>query len=237
MEEIENKHHLYTKGDRETVIRRFDMIHTLTMFCPIVDEGIKIFKNNLLTCLTQYMEKKDYFKQVPVMDVFVCFNKTLDYCKNNNISIDNIYSFWGVVQSFKNLKFLNLEFTSDENVLYAYEYIRGKEKDKSFEIIQHIYKIEVIELVLSNMFTQNVIDMLNKVMMFDEIISNSYLEREFIIVFDYDDYISFMDMFATNNGMELAKLDDYIIDYLLLFPKIISNSKPTIRLLTNYSEL
>ena len=53
---------LYTKGDRETVIRRFDMIHTLTMFCPIVDEGIKIFKNNLLTCLTQYMEKKDYFK-------------------------------------------------------------------------------------------------------------------------------------------------------------------------------
>ena len=173
MEEIENKQHLYTKGDRETVIRRFDMIHTLTMFCPIVDEGIKIFKNNLLTCLTQYMEKKDYFKQVPVMDVFVCFNKTLDYCKNNNISIDNIYSFWGVVQSFKNLKFLNLEFTSDENVLYAYEYIRGKEKDKSFEIIQHIYKIEVIELVLSNMFTQNVIDMLNKVMMFDEIISNS----------------------------------------------------------------
>ena len=79
--------------------------------------------------------------------------------------------------------------------------------------------------------------MLNKVMMFDEIISNSYLEREFIIVFDYDDYISFMDMFATNNGMELTKLDDYIIDYLLLFPKIISNSKPTIRLLTNYSEL
>ena len=155
----------------------------------------------------------------------------------NNISIDNIYSFWGVVQSFKNLKFLNLEFTSDENVLYAYEYIRGKEKDKSFEIIQYIYKIEVIELVLSNMFTQNVIDMLNKVMMFDEIISNSYLEREFIIVFDYDDYISFMDMFATNNGMELTKLDDYIIDYLLLFPKIISNSKPTIRLLTNYSEL
>ena len=51
MEEIENKQHLYTKRDRETVIMRFDMIHSLTMFCPIVDEGIKIFINILLTCL------------------------------------------------------------------------------------------------------------------------------------------------------------------------------------------
>ena len=87
------------------------------------------------------------------------------------------------------------------------------------------------------MFTQNIIDMLNQVFMVTEIISNNYLEREFLMLFHYDDYVSFMNMFVNNNEDRLIKLDSNIIDYLLTFPKIISLNKPDIRIITNYEDI
>lgn len=228
---------VFTKGDRENVIRRFDMIHTLTMYCPISDKGMKCFRTSLTTLLNTYMENKDLFSLVPTIDVFLCFMETMSYCKENDVNVDVLFSFWGVVSSFKNLKYLNVKFVNDKTVLNSYHYLRGEDKSRSFDAINNIYKVEVIEFVLSNMFDDIIVDMLNKTFAFDDIISNSYLEREFILVFEYDEYIAYMNMFTNNNSIELFKLDPNIVDYLLLFPKIITSHKPNIRILTDYSNI
>lgn len=237
MLENDNEQHPYTKGNSDDIIKRVNMVHSITTYCPVNDKGVELFRLNLTKCLKQYMKTEYKFKLIPVFDVFTCFTKTLENCKNNNIFIENLYSFWGIVQSFKYLKFISLEFVDDKEILYSYEYIRGSSKNKSFENIQKIYKIDSIELVWSDMFTQDVIDIFNKTLMFYDIIPNSYLEREFLISFYYDDYISYMEMIANNNGIELDKMDTNIIDYLLLFPKIISINNPIIRILTNYGDI
>lgn len=238
MDKIEIDTQLYTKGDREEVIKRCNAVHTLTVFCPANDEGIQTMRVILERSLNQYMgDDKDVFENIPSVDMLLCFMEAVDYCKDNDINDDNLYSFMGILQSFKNLKYLNLKFTNDENTTKAYEYIRRKDTTKGTDFVQYLYKIEVLEFVLINMFTQDIVDMLNKIMIFDEIISNSYMSREFLISFDYDDYVSYINMFCSNNSDELIKMDKNIIDYLLLFPKIIASSKPTIVLLTNYSKL
>ena len=79
--------------------------------------------------------------------------------------------------------------------------------------------------------------MLNKVFICNELIPNSYLDRKFALTFTYDDYISFMDMFINNNRMNLNLLDSNICDYFRSFPKLITEQKPDIRLITNYSEI
>lgn len=237
MENKEETRHLYTKGDRDMIVKRCDSVHTITMYCPIQDEGIKLFRTNMFKSLNQYIDGEK-LSEVPMMDVFMCFMNTLNYCKLNKIAYDNLYSFWGMVQSFKNLHYMNIEFTDDINVLTSYEFIRtSTDKSKSFEMIKYIYKVDVVEIILNNLFTQNIIDMINKVLMFDNIISNSYLEREFLICFQFEEYVHYMDMLCTNMSSELNRLDPNIIDYLILFPKIISDSKPTIRILTNYNEV
>lgn len=237
MENREENRQLYTKGDRDTVVKRCESVHTITMFCPILDEGIKLFRTEVFESLSPYI-KDNRLENVPVMDVFMCFMDTLNFCKLHGIDFNNLYSFWGLVQSFQNLHYINLEFSDDENLLNAYEYIRtSKDKSKSFDMVKLTYKVDVVELVLNNMFTQNVIDMINKVMMFDEILPNSYLDREFLSIFEFDYYINFMEMFCSNMGRELNELDTNIVDYLVLFPKIISDCKPNIRILTNYSDL
>ena len=94
----------------------------------------------------------------------------------------------------------------------------------------------MLEMNLGDMFSQGVIDMLNKVFICNELIPNSYLNRRFILDFKYDDYTSFMDMFIENNRENLNLLDKNICDYFRKFPKMVEEQKPMIRLVTNYSE-
>ena len=74
--------------------------------------------------------------------------------------------------------------------------------------------------------------------MFNEIISNSYLNRDFLIEFEFDEYISYINMFINNNKDRLSMYDSDIMDYLRVFPSIIGDVlKPNIKLYTNYSEV
>ena len=74
--------------------------------------------------------------------------------------------------------------------------------------------------------------------MSNEIISNSYLEREFLIEFEFDEYVSYINMFINNNKERLSMYDNDIMDYLRVFPSIIGDiSKPNIKLYTNYREV
>lgn len=225
---------LYTRGFKDEVVRRFDNIHTITIKCPRQDDSIRCFRAVMLSNLVGYMKSDTEFKLVPTIDVFNCFMMSLDFCRENDLLMDNLYSFWGIVQSFKFLKYLNVEFVDDDDVLDAYCTIREKNHDKSLEVIQKIYHVDTLEFILHNMFTQDVIDMLNKTFIFDGIIENDYHKREFMILFKFDDYMAFMEMFTHNNEMSLNNLDTNIIDYLITFPKLITQDKPVIRIITNY---
>ena len=70
------------------------------------------------------------------------------------------------------------------------------------------------------------------------IISNSYLEREFLIEFEFEEYISYINMFIENNIERLTMMDEDIKDYLRVFPTIIGDIfKPNIKIYTNYKEV
>ena len=90
---------------------------------------------------------------------------------------------------------------------------------------------------LINLFSQNIIDAINKVMINNEIIPNSYLNRKFKIDFKFDEYKSFMGMFLENNEDTLNKLDKNICEYFGVFPELIEKQKPNIRLITNYCKM
>ena len=92
-------------------------------------------------------------------------------------------------------------------------------------------------MILSDMFSQEVIDMINKVLIMDEIIPNSYFERKFTIDFKFDEYVGFMDAFLNNNVITLDLLDKNIGEYFRTFPQLIDEQKPDITLVTNYNEL
>ena len=80
--------------------------------------------------------------------------------------------------------------------------------------------------------------MINKHFIANEIISNSYLERDFLIMFDFDEYISYINMFIDNNEDRLSMYDNDIMDYLRVFPTIVGDiARPNIRLYTNYREV
>lgn len=229
--------HVYTKGDRDFIVKRIDSIHTITVFCPIQDDGMKCFRKQLIISLLSYM-KNENFGLVPVYDVFTCFMECVNFCKIENIDVKNLYSFYGIVQSFSNLKYINIVFSNDFELLKSYEDVRSLDKKENvYDVVRKIYKVEVVEIILCNLFKQEFIDILNKVLMFDEIIANSYLEREFEIVFNFDEYISYFEMFYSNNSLELSKLDEYVWDYISLFPKLITQQKPLIKLVTNYVDI
>jgi hypothetical protein len=96
----------------------------------------------------------------------------------------------------------------------------------------------VLEIYLGDMFNQDIIDLINKHFIANEIISNSYLERDFLIMFDFDEYISYINMFIDNNEDRLSMYDNDIMDYLRVFPTIVGDiARPNIRLYTNYREV
>jgi hypothetical protein len=104
--------------------------------------------------------------------------------------------------------------------------------------IANVYSIDIIEMYLSDMFDQQIVDLMNKHFMANGIISNSYLEREFLIEFTFDEYVTYINMFIENNIDRLTMLDSDIMDYLRMFPSIVGDiAKPNIKLYTNYREI
>ena len=100
-----------------------------------------------------------------------------------------------------------------------------------------IYSIDVLEMNLSDMFSQEVIDIYNKTMIANGLMSNSYLKRDFYIKFEFEGYINFIGMIINNNLITLDNMDKNITDYFRLFPTFIEKQKPMIIISTNYSNL
>ena len=221
----------YTKGDYKEIITRISQVHTITMFCPMSDHCVQGLKNTFEIMLAEYKKNEDYWENVPTIDALNVF------IFNDNMNRDYDSGIFSVIVSslkmFNRLKRINFQFTDDEDILNSYKQIM---KNNIEGTTKYIYNVDVIEMNLSEMFSQRIIDMLNKIFICNEYLPNSYLDRKFMIDFKYDEYMAFMDMFINNNKENLDTLDDKICDYFKSFPKLVIDQKPNIRIVTNYSE-
>ena len=221
----------YIKGNYEDIITRISQVHTITMFCPMSDHCVQGLKNTFEIMLAEYKKNEDYWENVPTIDALNAF------IFNDNMNRDYDSGIFSVIVSslkmFNRLKRINFQFTDDEDILNSYKQII---KNNIEGTTKYIYNVDVIEMNLSEMFSQMIIDMLNKIFICNEYLPNSYLDRKFMVDFKYDDYMSFMDMVINNNKEMLDALDDKICDYFKSFPKLVMEQKPNIRVVTNYSE-
>ena len=221
----------YIKGNYEDIITRISQVHTITMFCPMSDHCVQGLKNTFEIMLAEYKKNEDYWENVPTIDALNAF------IFNDNMNRDYDSGIFSVIVSslkmFNRLKRINFQFTDDEDILNSYKHIM---KNNIEGTTKYIYNVDVIEMNLSEMFSQMIIDMLNRIFICNEYLPNSYLDRKFMVDFKYDDYMSFMDMVINNNKETLDALDDKICDYFKSFPKLVMEQKPSIRLVTNYSE-
>jgi predicted CopG family antitoxin len=184
----------------------------------------------------------DLFLNIPAIDFFNVVLFSNKCCKEKNIDTKYISAMMGIVGTFTNLKYISVAFRDDDELRDSYErLINIDDNSAANDVINeltNIYSIDVIEMYLGNMFDQEIIDLINKHLMINEIISNSYLERDFLIPFDFDEYISYINMFIDNNIDRLSMYDSDIVDYLRVFPSIIGDCfRPHIRLYTNYREV
>ena len=230
----------YTKGVREDVISRINQVHTMTMFCPLCDYGVMALMNSFELMLPQYKSETDgnVWLGVPAIDAVNAFLFTNNFCKDSagkfiDINMDIIGVIASSLKMFPRLKLINFEFTPDSEVFEIYNQLL---KQKKVEKKKYIYRVDKLEIHLADLFSQDVIDIVNKVFMYNGLIPNSYLHRKFQLDFDYDDYTSFMDMFINNNRDNLNMLDMNVCDYFRKFPPLIEDQKPKISLITNYSE-
>ena len=221
----------YIKGNYEDIITRISQVHTITMFCPMSDHCVQGLKNTFEIMLAEYKKNEDYWENVPTIDALNAF------IFNDNMNRDYDSGIFSVIVSslkmFNRLKRINFQFTDDEDILNSYKQIM---KNNIEGTTKYIYNVDVIEMNLSEMFSQMIIDMLNRIFICNEYLPNSYLDRKFMVDFKYDDYMSFMDMVINNNKETLDALDDKICDYFKSFPKLVMEQKPNIRVVTNYSK-
>lgn len=231
----------YVKGERNEIVNRINNVHTITLKCPLDDYGIRCFRATLISCLLGYMNNEDnhVFNRIPTDDVYNAFIYTLSFCRENDIDVQKLYVVCSYFQSFKFLRYINICFCDDDYISKKYEDMKflPSVTPKQVDIMSDIYKIDIIEFNLINMFNQNIIDLFNKSLIENEIISNSYLKRSFEIYFNFDDYISFMNMFLNNNGIMFESMDKRIIEYFRLFPVYIMNNEPIVKIVTNYKDI
>jgi hypothetical protein len=63
------------------------------------------------------------------------------------------------------------------------------------------------------------------------------MNRRFYIDFEFDEYTSFIQMIFSNNKELVKVVGVDVVNYLILFPKIVIEKKPRIRIVTNYFDL
>ena len=220
----------FTKGDRENILQRIGQVHTITIYCPLDDDGVLALWGSLGIIAQRYRTDMYEWKNVPTFDALNAFIYLTNNCDVEDKGIIGIII--SSLKMFNRLKYINFSFTDNPEIKESYDSFLNRRNGKK----GYIYKVDRLEINLSEMFSQWVIDLLNRVFICNEIISNSYLERKFCIDFTYDEYMNFMDMFLTNNGSSFDSLDKNICEYFKSFPTLINEQKPDIRLITNYSD-
>jgi hypothetical protein len=234
----------YTKGDKDKIVTRLEQVSDITVYIPSSDRCMDYLYDGLMMLCNHYVDEYDgdSFTLIPIIDFYNVVLFTNKCCNKNDIDTKYISAMVGVVKTFTNLKYISVIFSDDEELRCSYErLISIDSNDTTGDIVNeltNVYSINSLEMYLGDMFDQDIIDLINKHFIANEIISNSYLERDFLITFEFDEYISYINMFIDNNEDRLSMYDNNIMDYLRVFPTIIGDiSRPDIRLYTNYREV
>jgi hypothetical protein len=235
----------YTKGDKDNVVTRIEQVSDVTLYIPTLERCMDYLYDGLISLCSHYVNENnaDVFLLIPAIDFYNVVLYASKCCKENDVDTSYISAMLGVVRSFTNLKHVSVVFRDDIELRDSYERLINIDsnivsKSEVINELTNVYSIDVIEMFLGDMFDQKIIDLINKSFISNGIISNSYLERDFLIEFEFDEYISYINMFVDNNIDRLSMLDEDIMDYLRVFPSIIGDvSKPVIKLYTNYKEI
>lgn len=235
----------YTKGDKNKVVTRINQVSSITINVPTSDKSMDYLYDALISLCNHYVDENDgdKFLNIPAIDflnVVIYVNKC---CEEKEINTDYIFSMMGVIRTFEKLKYISIVFSDDVELRDSYEILSNIDSndggmDDIINELTNVYNIDVIELYLIDMLDQDIVDLINKHLMANGIILNSYLERTFLIEFEFEEYISYINMFIENNIDRLSMLDEDIMDYLRVFPSIVGDiAKPNIKLYTNYREI
>ena len=236
----------YTKGDKEKVVTRIEQVSDITVYAPTSDRCMDYLYDGLMMLCNHYVDEDDgdIFTLIPAIDFYNVVLFTNKCCKENCIDTKYLSALIGVVGTFTNLKYISVAFIDDDELRDSYEKLINIESDADSNTgdiigeLTNVYSIDSLEMYLGDMFDQEIVDLINKHFIVNEIISNSYLERDFLVMFEFDEYVSYINMFIDNNEDRLSMYDSDIMDYLRVFPTIIGDmQKPDIRLYTNYREV
>ena len=234
----------YTKGDKSTVVTRIEQVHSITISVPTSDIGMCYLYDNLITLCHHYIDENDMdsFLHIPALDFCNVVIYVEKCCKEKEINTDYLFAMLGVIRTFEKLKYISVVFSDRTDLKSSYEKMVNIDSNNSvngiINEITNVYSIDIFEMYLSDMFDQHIVDLMNKHFMANGIIPNSYLEREFLIEFTFDEYVTYINMFIENNIDRLTMLDSDIMDYLRMFPSIVGDiTKPNIKLYTNYREI
>ena len=235
----------YTKGEKNNVVTRIEQVSDVTIYIPTLERCMDYLYDSLISLCNNYVDEDngDVFLHIPNIDFYNVVLFANKCCKDKGVDTKYILAMLGVVRTFTNLKHVSVVFKDDIGLKDTYERLSNidpniVEKNEIIQELTNVYSIDVIEMYLGDMFDQKIIDLMNKSFISNGIISNSYLERDFLIEFDFDEYVSYINMFIDNNIERLSMLDEDIMDYLRVFPTIIGDvSRPNIKLYTNYKEV
>lgn len=235
----------YTKGDKNKVMTRIDQVSDITIYIPTSEMCMDYLYDGLITLCHHYINEDDgdVFSRIPAIDFYNVVLYVNKCCKKKNIDTNYIFTIVGIIRTFINLKYISVKFRDDIELKETYDRMINMDmnvvdKNEIINKLTNVYSIDMMEIYLGDMFDQKIIDLINKSFIFNGIISNSYLERDFLITFEFDEYVSYFNMFVDNNIERLSMMDEDIIDYLRVFPTIIGDiSKPDIKLYTNYKEI
>lgn len=234
----------YTKGDKKKVMTRIEQVSDITLHIPSSERCMDYLYDSLMLLCNHYVDEDDgdLFLLIPAIDFYNVVLFANKCCKEKGVDTKYISAMMGVISTFTKLKYISVVFREDDELRDSYERLINMDKDSvisdAITELTNIYSIDVLEMYLGDMLDQDIIDLINKHFISNEIISNSYLERDFLVMFKFDEYITYINMFIENNIDRLSMYDSDIMDYLRVFPSIIGDvSNPDIRLYTNYREV
>lgn len=235
---------MYTKGDKNKILTRIEQVSDITIYIPTAKKCMDYLYDGLIILCNHCVDKdNDYsFLSIPAIDFYNISLYVNKCCIEKDVDITYILSIMNIMRAFTNLKYVNIVFKDDIELIDCYEKTININENvvtnDVYDKFRNLYSIDAIEIFLGDIFDQKIIDMINKNLIFNGIISNSYLERDFLITFEFDEYISYINMFINNNIEKLSMMDEDIMDYLRSFPSILGdNYKPNIKLYTNYREI
>jgi hypothetical protein len=237
---------MYTKGDKNNIMTRVEQVSDVTIYIPTAKKCVDYLYDVLVTLCNYYVDEEgdsNKFSHIPYIDYYNVVLYVNKCCVEKNVDADYILTTLSILKTFTNLKWISVVFKDDDDTLISlYDRLvninlNNISKNEIIKELTNAYTIDALEIYFGDMFDQKIIDLINKSFISNGIISNSYLEREFLITFEFDEYISYINMFVDNNIERLDMLDENIVDYLQTFPPIISDVwKPNIKLYTNYKE-